>query len=149
MTAMDRMLHYMLYFIAVFCMAYVAIGFYFLFMPIGHWISYKSITPTKAVAQINHPLIFESVLERYRGGSFRYDDTLFCLVGEKFERYSQQITEDFSTDPTDGQITYRWPFTAGAPADTTCYLESEVVLGLPMGHRKSMRIIGSQFRTER
>jgi hypothetical protein len=143
MRKRDKLLHGILYSMAVALFAYVGCGFYFLFMPMSHWVEYHDVYPIEDTVQVRETILFTSHVSRHRKTDLFYNDIMFCkkegaLVYTKFSHMS---TQHLAAAPMKN-LKVVWPYNPGVPHTGECYLESNIRLELPMGHMKSVSING-------
>lgn len=106
--------------------------FHFYFAPFEHWMKYYSVDPIKPEFEVDQRLKFISHTDLNSSVVITFNDVLFCQdeVGD-YERYSSQRTERSHTKVGVDRYTV-WPYSPGVAYPTTCCLESNITLHLPL-----------------
>ena len=116
---------------------------FYAFMPISHWIEYRSITPLNEEVCVDDTIKFVTESSVYHPVGLRFNDILYCRDRNtnEYERYNEQNTRRSLSVPGVNRLTV-WPFNPGVAYPTTCYLESNVTLRLPLHENRSFRYDG-------
>ncbi len=121
--------------------------FYYLLMPMSHWILYDDVVPVSDIDAGEYPR-FLSVLEVFEGKvNLKYNDILFCkMEGEDtFTYYSEYKSNSYGKRPV-GKEYNEWRYGHPVNRPGECYLKSNIVLKLPFGVERVQTIMGESFR---
>ena len=117
--------------------------FFYSFMPTSYWLTYESVTPLNDEVCVNDTIKFVTLSNVYHPVGLRFNDILYCRDRDsgQYERYNEQNTRRSRSEPGTGRLSV-WPFNPGVAYPTTCYLESNVILRLPLHVNRSFRYDG-------
>lgn len=118
---------------------------YFSFMPISTWLEYHEVRPLYEEFDVNETLKFVSTVTMHDELTLRFNDILFCREGAEFVRYSSQNTERIHTRRGEYEVSI-WPYRPGVNYPTECFMESNIVLNLPMNVDRHLQYVGPTFK---
>lgn len=138
--------HLTMWLAAVFCMVYVSILFYYLIMPISHWVTWTDVYPTEDEVKVGSVIMYVSDIEQHRMTNYKFIDTMFCrdINSDVFIRHGQQTIENYAEEPAENRLKYPFPFSKPVMYPGICYLNSTLIITTPVGILKAVKFDGKK-----
>jgi len=147
-TVKHFFLRFSLWMLGLGLLIHASAGFFYVLMPMEFWIDYKNVEPIASEFDINDPAIhFISNFQTFRSADVQFRDTLFCDPGDGlgFHRQGQAQNKQYFLGRQE-VVDSVFPFPNLADEAGICYLDTTVVLELPLNIERYKKVRTAKFK---